>query len=259
MPFPMKFKTFMDPKQSSEPSLDIGKSPMAMNFEPVFEALFPDDVITVESNLDEAQGKLYAEEAQYVEKVVEKRRKEFTAGRLCAREALARLGIERFPLLAADSRLPLWPDSVTGSISHTSECCGVVAASRTRIAGLGLDIELLDRVTEKLWSMIFTDPEQAWLRSLDTEVRARYASLIFSAKECFYKYQFPFTQQWLGFMDAHVHVAREDGGAKKGCGAFEIELLKNVDKIFREGERFEGAFLFSNNLVYTGMCRSASS
>ncbi|MFH2000000.1 MAG: 4'-phosphopantetheinyl transferase superfamily protein, partial [Planctomycetota bacterium] len=182
-----------------------------------------------------------------MEGVVDKRRKEFTAGRLCAREALSLLGIREFPLLIGENRVPLWPDHLTGCISHTADCCGVVVAPANQVSAMGLDIESTERVKEKLWSMIFSPSEIAWLQSLPLNERPRYASLIFSAKECFYKCQYMLTRQWLGFMDASIHSNLESR-------TFEVTLLSHINESFPAGSRMSGGYVFHKDLVYTGMC-----
>ena len=50
------------------------------------------------------QGKLLPEEEAFVANVVPKRRREFTAGRICARKALEVLGVRNFPVLRGKDR-----------------------------------------------------------------------------------------------------------------------------------------------------------
>ena len=144
------------------------------------------------------------EEARCVARAVPARVAEFAAGRLCARLALAELGVVGFPLLAAPDRSPVWPLGVVGSISHTAGHCAVVAGSRTQFLGLGLDTELLAAVHAGLWSKLCTPPEHTRLGALPAAQRARAAALIFAAKEAFYKMQYPLTRERLDF-DAVAH------------------------------------------------------
>ena len=63
----------------------------------------------------------------------EERRNEFIAGRHCAREALARIGVSSCALPPDKNRAPQWPEGVIGSISHTGGLCCSVAAYRDAI------------------------------------------------------------------------------------------------------------------------------
>jgi 4'-phosphopantetheinyl transferase EntD len=56
-------------------------------------------------------------------------------------------------------------------------------------------------VSADLWSQILLPLELDWLESLPVSVQANIATLLFSAKEAFYKCQYEVTQQWLEFRD----------------------------------------------------------
>ena len=92
--------------------------------------LFPAGVVAVTATSKMLHGILYPEEAASIKRAVPKRWREFTAGRLCAREALRRLGIERHPILVGEHREPLWPSGVVGTLSHCDDCYGAAVAFR---------------------------------------------------------------------------------------------------------------------------------
>jgi len=133
-----------------------------------------------------------------------KRQREFLSGRAAARAALARLGVAAHDLLSGGAREPLWPQHLTGSISHTDEFCLVAVAPRARCAGLGLDCEPDEDLAEPLWQRVCTPAERAWLREQPAEQRGRRARLLFCAKEAAYKYQQPLTRSFLGFQELSV-------------------------------------------------------
>src|SRR5258706_16095138 len=56
----------------------------------------------------------------------------------------------------------------------------------------------------ELWRSICTPSETAWLGSLPDSERLAAATLIFSAKEAFYKCQFALTQERIEIGRAHV-------------------------------------------------------
>ena len=69
----------------------------------------------------EPDPRLFPAEEALVRTADPRRRAEFTAGRACARTALARLGLPTAPVLAGRAGEPRWPAGVTGSITH---CAG---------------------------------------------------------------------------------------------------------------------------------------
>src|SRR5438045_3856440 len=104
--------------------------------------LFSQSVAVVSTDLeslgaDVIAGSLFPEEAIAVERAVARRRRDFSAGRWCARQALAALGISPVAIPVGPNREPRWPAGVVGSIAHShSHCAAVVALSR-HVAALG--------------------------------------------------------------------------------------------------------------------------
>lgn len=209
-------------------------------------SLFSEEVLTLTVDSLSVQGHLFPEEEALIANAKPWRRQEFLAGRLIARCLLARLGIHNFSLLAGKAREPLWPQGIVGSLSHAFGICGVAIARGDQIRSLGLDIERWDAIKEAMWKYLFTDQEQVRLRELPEEQRARSATLCFSAKECFYKYQHPITRTWLDFKDVRVIT-------DLGSGRFEVELLVPRCDPYAKGIRFFGRFCFDGDYVFTGM------
>lgn len=170
---------------------------------------------------------LYEEEAAVVESARAVRRREFAAGRACARRALAKLGLASGALPRLPSGSAAWPPGAIGSISHTANyCCAVAARSDTGRLALGIDVERMAAVTPGLHSLLFAAPERAWLTTLNRHDQPIAATLAFSAKEAFYKAQHPLTAAWLDFLDVVVRPA--PGGfdvtpARKAAAALTIE------------------------------------
>lgn len=73
---------------------------------------------------------------------VPKRRAEFLSGRYCAARVLERMDMKT-EVGISRHRAPIWPDSVVGSISHTSDKAVAVAVAMRAldVLGLGIDIE----------------------------------------------------------------------------------------------------------------------
>lgn len=208
-------------------------------------ALFPPGVAGAELlRLEDADPPLDAERAG-LEGAAPARRLEFAAGRHCAREALRALGHAAVAVPRGEHRQPLWPPGITGSISHAGSYCGAVVARESTSAGLGFDVEEWGRMRPALWRRIATPAEREWLHARGDE-GDRWATLLFSAKEAFYKAQYPRSAAFLGFQAAAFHAT--------GPGGFEIELLRDVPGIGSAGARFAGRHAGDARRCYTAIC-----
>ena len=118
-----------------------------------------------------------------------KRNQEYLLGRLAIKDALGSLGypttwIERDPLTKA----PVWPEGITGSLSHSSGLALAVVGDSPPILGLGVDLEKANRTIDLgIERHICTQDESDDLRSLHLENHAIRLLLTFSAKESLYK------------------------------------------------------------------------
>ncbi len=214
----------------------------------MIETVFPEAVIIEECGLDNVSGTIYPEELVFIEKAVKKRRNDFIGGRICAKKALSRLGIENFPVLMADDRSPLWPTGVVGSISHTHGYCGVAVANNKHFRSLGLDIENVDRIKSDCRRLICTDEEQSRINRLPENDQQRFSALTFSAKESFFKCQYFLNRCWAGFHDAEIFA-----DISVDEGAFSIIMLKDIGTHFKKDVSYNGLFSFNQGYVITGM------
>ena len=139
-----------------------------------------------------------------------KRAREYAAGRFCARRVLTSFGIEAFALAVGADRRPLWPAHLVGSITHPQGFCAAAAGERSRFRAIGIDAEAIGGVTCDLWSHIFLPVEIAHLERLTGAEQTRTATLMFSAKEAFYKCQYERSGQWLEFTDVAVEYSADD-------------------------------------------------
>jgi len=211
----------------------------------VLAALFAPSVVTYEMREDGDATALLPEEAAASISFRPKRLAEFAAGRSCARRALDDLGYPAFALRQQSDRTPCWPAGVAGSITHTIGFCGVAADRLGNFASLGVDAEIVARVGRELWPHVLTPLEFESLAALDGLQSERFAALVFSAKEAFYKCQFALTRSWLDFTDVSV-VIRPEG---PHCGSFAVRaasvraswLLRGLEPFGRY--RYEGALV----------------
>ncbi len=126
------------------------------------------------------------------------RRREFMGGRLCAKRALAGLGAVAASVGKQASGAPHWPEGFVGSISHTRDLCAAVVAQHYAGRSLGLDIECNGAAVSTLAALILA-PSEAAPTSLFGA--GNWLTAIFSAKEAFYKCDFPAHRQFLHFHD----------------------------------------------------------
>jgi 4'-phosphopantetheinyl transferase EntD len=181
-------------------------------------AIVPAGVVVVEVREDPADAVLLPEERAIVANAVDKRRREFTTGRHCARAALAKLGIPPVPILVGGGGEPLWPDGVVGSISHCAGYRGAAVARASDLAGVGLDAEPNEPLPSGIADAVAVPDERAQLdRLAAVDTAVCWDRLLFSAKESVYKVWYPSAGRMLDFDEAHVVVEAD--------GTFRAQLL----------------------------------
>lgn len=211
-------------------------------------ALFSKRAATFEVGFGASLTPLFPTEAASVARAVEKRRWEFQAGRHCARRALAELGGPETAIAAGADRAPVWPDGFVGSITHTGAAqqgyAAAVVARTSDVRALGLDAELARPLDAELQTRVLTPTEQAFVSTLESGQRGLVATLFFSAKEAFYKCQYPVTQRFLGFHEVEVEFELE-----RNCFRARVRSVPET----HEASLFVGRFLMAERLIVTGV------
>jgi 4'-phosphopantetheinyl transferase EntD len=178
----------------------------------VIEALLPGEVFSIDTVDDFLDAKLWPEEEALVANAVEKRKREFTTARHCARQALARLGLPQVAVLTGPNREPLWPAGVVGSITHCAGYRAAAVAWDHQIASLGVDAEPNEPLPAGVLTSVALPEEISWVTEL---LRRRpdvcWDRLLFSAKESVYKTWFPLARRWLDFEAAAITVDADQG------------------------------------------------
>jgi 4'-phosphopantetheinyl transferase EntD len=171
----------------------------------VIEAILPPEVAAEEAFEDTIDVVLFPDEEAAIAKAVDKRRREFSTARACARAALARLGLPPAPIVPGLRGAPRWPSGIVGSMTH---CAGYRAAALARAADIvtvGLDAEPHEDLPSGVLGAVASDSEQSRLAALTaTRPDVCWDRMLFSAKESVYKAWFPLTQRWLNFEEASV-------------------------------------------------------
>jgi 4'-phosphopantetheinyl transferase EntD len=223
------------------PEASLPEAPLA--------GLFPGAVVVRERRIPGDAADLLPSEAVFVKNARPKRINEFAAGRWCARSALAQFGMPDVALHPALDRQPSWPPDYVGSITHTTGFCAAAVAKRSQIQAIGLDSEVVGAPSADIWATICRDEELAWVTSLPETARPAAVTLLFSAKEAFYKCQYPLVGEWLDFHDLAVQV-RDFGRA---MGAFAVRACRDLQFRRRVDLPIDGRYLFHEEFVSAGI------
>jgi 4'-phosphopantetheinyl transferase EntD len=221
----------------------MGAAQPAVNYSLLFRPMLPDTVRVAEMlPADADPALLFPDEARSVERAVEKRRREFAAGRLLARELFAQMTsnetVRSASLLNDVNRVPVWPAGIVGSITHCRSLCAVAMTHAAHSAGIGLDVEPAEPMNEEIERYVMRDAEYARLDVMPHEVRTLGSLLVFSIKEAVYKAIYPIRRRFLEFQEVEImalgiapeiHVGHRASGiamdAQSFCGDFEAQVL----------------------------------
>ncbi|GAA2345393.1 4'-phosphopantetheinyl transferase family protein [Dactylosporangium salmoneum] len=167
--------------------------------------LLPETIAVRETAADLSEP-LLPQEEPFVARAVDKRRREFTTVRACARSALAGLGVPPVPILPGDRGAPGWPPGIVGSMTHCDGYRAAAVARRDDIRSIGIDAEPDAPLPGGVLESVARPAERDMVRRLAAEPAAHWDRLLFSAKESVYKAWFPLTGAWLGFEDAEILI-----------------------------------------------------
>lgn len=173
------------------------------------------------NKINHVQGIIHPDEYAIIKNSVEKRKKEFIAGRLLVKQSLKAFGIKNFALLSGDNREPIWPENIIGSISHSNVYICTAISDCNSYEGIGIDLETRGKVGEDLINYILTENEKNWLKDLDENNQKNLHTIIFSAKESLYKCIFPLVHQFIDFQQVDIFIDQQN----------KIIEIKNIDGI----------------------------
>jgi 4'-phosphopantetheinyl transferase EntD len=214
----------------------------------VIEAILPPEAVAEEAFCDLPGVALFPEEEAVIARAVDKRRREFTTARACARAALARLGLPPVPIVAGLRGAPRWPDGVVGSMTHCAGYRACAVASDRDLLTIGVDAESHDKLPDGVLGSVSSAEERRRLAALAAAAPGpHWDRVLFSAKESVYKAWFPLTRRWLGFEDASITIDPANG-------TFTARLLvggPHVDGIPLTG--LTGRWLVGGGLVITAI------
>ena len=216
----------------------------------MFDSPFPDFIsFYCGQNHHNKEFRLLSEEHAVAESCdSQKRRAEFTMGRIYAHWALSRFGLESEPILRNhETREPCWPDSVRGSITHSAGFAAVAVGFKKEIKGVGIDLESYSRLVDfKIRRHVCVDSELEWLESLPNKQANRALRIIFSAKESIFKCIYPGTKTYLSFKDAAVSVNETEKN-------FSFIIFKSFPGIIQHGLPHHGRYSEMDKMLLTSV------
>ena len=213
--------------------------------------------------------KLHPAEENYFSQLSSVSRKEhYRSGRICAGEVLSKLGTLGQPVLRdPQTREPLWPEGISGAITHSGNWAAAAAGKTSDVSGIGIDLEDLERqVDSRISRHVCIPEEQKWLQECGEDFLEQNLKIIFSAKESIFKAFFPYTRTYLHFYDARILMeqtfiqkSKSDSLSKKEKNSkpekFEFVYLLLNDKVISQTGISEGKgkVHFFENYVLTSL------
>ncbi len=182
---------------------------------------------------------------------VAKRQAEFLVGRIAARSRLAALGIVQTQVGIGSARQPIWPAGVVGSISHTDSMAAAVVLPANRCVGVGIDLEqVADAQNQAALLSVVNQRELAQLsRSSNMMPLATLLTIVFSAKESFYKGAYGVVRRFFDFDCAEL------SGINVRCGWLCLKLTEDLCAELPCGSEHRVHFeLIEPQVVITSYC-----
>jgi 4'-phosphopantetheinyl transferase EntD len=208
----------------------------------MIEALLPKRVMSAVARQDDRLTYLFPEELADLGGAVESRLLEFRTARVCAREAMRRLGLLPVPILRGPNREPIWPSGVVGSITHCDGFRAAAVARTSDVAAIGIDAEPHDLLPAEVHRLVVLREEEAQFDG--AQAGFHWDRVLFSAKESVFKAWYPLKRKWLDFNDVIVTLSPSEG---------------EFHAVFRRGisdprcKPICGRFLVSDGLVLTAV------
>jgi enterobactin synthetase component D len=148
-------------------------------------------------------------------RAVRQRQAEYFHGRLCARAALAQIGLAGAGVGTGPAREPVWPAGAVGSITHSRTLAAALALPAGQVRGIGIDIEAHadEAALSAIANVVLDERELAFLRANGGALsEAVLMSVAFSAKESFYKAVYGVVGRFFDFSAVNIDVLDVERG-----------------------------------------------
>ena len=211
-----------------------------------FEWLLPSNAVVVEAAPSMWNADLAADEERCIRYATSKRRREFTAGRTCARAALHRLGISNHSIPVDHINAPIFPKGISGTITHTASYCAAAVIRKIETAAIGIDAEVNDQIPREMRHLIVASDEENAIFRDSENAPFDPIKIAFSAKEAFYKAFYQQAEQFLEWRDVLISLQLE-------LSTFSIRMLKRDVPSYFHQRTFLGRFCVDDRRVYTAI------
>ena len=181
---------------------------------------------------------LWPEERPAVIRAIPKRQAEFAAGRRAARIALQSIGHPGVALPVGETRAPLWPPGILGTITHDAGLAMSAVLPEPDAKGLGIDLTMAEPLPGETRRAILPHASEADLDPLTARVG-------FSAKETLFKALFRQVGTFFGFAAVDV---RPDLATER----FDIRLRDPLGDI-PVGTTWQGRFVIRGGRILTAL------
>ncbi|XGI82311.1 enterobactin synthase subunit EntD [Enterobacter hormaechei] len=170
-----------------------------------------------------------------------KRKAEHLAGRIAAAHALSAINERAIPGIGPSGE-PLWPEEVSGSITHCgTQAMAVVVRNPDALVGIDCEAILPDREAREIQDGII-DAQEATCLTRSGYPYALALTLAFSAKESLFKALYPRVKVFMGFEWARVTEVTEK--------TITLALSRPAGE-YPEGKRFTLVWLHNDGNLWT--------
>ncbi|WP_308408677.1 4'-phosphopantetheinyl transferase superfamily protein [Streptomyces sp. AC627_RSS907] len=209
--------------------------------------VLPPRAATDETYTDPPGTVLFPAEEAVIARAVDKRRREFTTVRHCARTALAGLGVAPAPILPGERGAPAWPAGIVGSMTHCAGFRGCAVAHARDLLTVGVDAEPAAPLPDGVLDAVALPAEHHAVQRLGRAApHVPWDRLLFSAKETVYKAWFPLTHRFLEFHEARIEL--------DPAGTFTAKLLVTPPHTTpRAPDTFTGRWTQGDGLLITAI------
>jgi enterobactin synthetase component D len=183
-----------------------------------------------------------------LKRAVRRRQIDYVTGRLCARDALSRLGSAVVDIPPGEDGCPAWPSGVVGSITHSNGLAFAAVTWESRAKSLGIDIEKImpSATAEEMMPLVATPQEYQNLLNQPVNTQLM-TTIIFCAKETIFKCLYPILKFRFDFTDVEI-VAIDIVS-----GRFSAISRPLISKSFPELGRLTGGVAVIGDSVYTSL------